>query len=93
MGVSKNRGTYPKMDSVKIMENPSKMDDLGVHLFLETPIFIDSSEIFWGSFTQSFFLRPDGSQNEEVVESPHSDLRSKLDEAGLEIFHQKRGGP
>ena len=26
---------------VKIMENPIKMDDLGVPLFLETPIFID----------------------------------------------------
>ena len=30
MGVSKNRG---------IMENPIKMDDLGVPLFLETPIY------------------------------------------------------
>ena len=25
---------------VKIMENPIKMDDLGVPLFLETPIYI-----------------------------------------------------
>ena len=25
---------------VKIMENPIKMDDLGVQLFLETPIYI-----------------------------------------------------
>ena len=37
MGVSKNRGTPKWM--VKIMENPIKMDDLGVPLFLETPIY------------------------------------------------------
>jgi len=36
MGVSKNRGTPKWM--VKIMENPMKMDDLGIPLFLETPI-------------------------------------------------------
>ena len=38
MGVSKNRGGPPKW-MVKIMENPIKMDDLGVPLFLETPIY------------------------------------------------------
>ena len=38
MDVSKNRGTPKWM--VKIMENPIKMDDLGVPLFLETPIYI-----------------------------------------------------
>ena len=37
MDVSKNRGTPKWM--VKIMENPIKMDDLGVPLFLETPKF------------------------------------------------------
>ena len=37
MGVSKNRGTPKWM--VKIMKNPIKMDDLGVPLFLETPIW------------------------------------------------------
>ena len=36
MGVSKNSGTPKWM--VKIMENPIKMDDLGVPLFLETPL-------------------------------------------------------
>ena len=36
MGVSKNTGTPKWM--VKIMENPINMDDLGVPLFLETPI-------------------------------------------------------
>ena len=38
MGVSKNRGTPNLM--AKIMENPIKMDDLGVPLFSETPIYI-----------------------------------------------------
>ena len=36
MGVSKNRVTPKWM--VKIMEDPIKMDDLGIPLFLETPI-------------------------------------------------------
>ena len=39
MGVSKNSGTPKWM--VDFMENPIKMDDLGVPLFLETPIFWD----------------------------------------------------
>ena len=38
MDVSKKGGTPKWM--VKIMENPIKMDDLGVPLFLETPICI-----------------------------------------------------
>ena len=41
LGVSKNRGTPKWM--VKIMENPMKMDDLEVPLFLET-----SNSIFFG---------------------------------------------
>ena len=36
MAVSKNTGTPKWM--VYFMENPIKMDDLGVPLFLETPI-------------------------------------------------------
>ena len=36
LGVSKIGGKNPKW-MVKIMENPIKMDDLGVALFLETP--------------------------------------------------------
>ena len=36
MGVSKNRGTWKGM--VYFMENPIKMDDVGVPLFLEIPI-------------------------------------------------------
>ena len=42
MGVSKHRGTawYSKMDAENNgkPENPIKMDDLGVPLFLETPV-------------------------------------------------------
>jgi len=38
LGVSKNRGTPKWM--VKIMENPIKMDDLGIPLVSETPISI-----------------------------------------------------
>ena len=38
MGISKNNG-IPKW-MVKIMENPIKMDDSGVPLFLETPPFV-----------------------------------------------------
>ena len=38
VGVSKTRGTPKWM--VYFMENPIKMDDLGVPLFLETPICV-----------------------------------------------------
>ena len=44
MGVSKNRGEPPKW-MVKIMENPIKMDNLGVPLFLETPKLSNFSEV------------------------------------------------
>ena len=37
MGVSKNRGTPKWMVYNGKPENPIKMDDLGVPLFLETP--------------------------------------------------------
>ena len=39
MGVSKNRGKTPKMDGLNNGSKPyEQMDDLGVPLFLETPI-------------------------------------------------------
>ena len=46
MGVSKNRGGPPKW-MVKIMENPIEIDDLGVPLFLQTPIYCDFSLCFF----------------------------------------------
>ena len=36
MGVSRNRGKTPKW---MVRENPIRIDDLGVPLFLETPIW------------------------------------------------------
>ena len=50
LGVSKKRGTPNWI--VKIMENPIKMDDLGIPLFLETPIcFLD-----WYTSFDSFYM-------------------------------------
>ena len=47
MGVSKNRGTPKWMVYIYIyiMEKPIKMDDLGVPLYLETPIYIYIKQI------------------------------------------------
>ena len=42
MDVSKNRGNLPPKWMVKIMENPIKTDDLGVPLFLETPMYLEN---------------------------------------------------
>ena len=38
MDVSKNRGILPPKWMVYFMENPIKMDDLGIPLFLGPPI-------------------------------------------------------
>ncbi len=40
MGVSPKIGGKPPKWMVKIMENPIKIDDLEVPLFLETPILV-----------------------------------------------------
>ena len=45
MGVSKNRGTPKWM--VKTMENPIKMDDLGISLFSETSISLKMKETWF----------------------------------------------
>ena len=47
MGVSKHRDT-PKWMVYNLMENPIKMDDLGVPLFSETPIYIYIIYIYLG---------------------------------------------
>ena len=44
MGVSRNRGT-PKMDGLQL-NNPMKMDDLGVPLFSETSIWGHKIKMF-----------------------------------------------
>ena len=54
MGVSKNRGGPPKW-MVNIMENPIKMDDLGVPLFLETPMY--NSSFFFTLIPLTFKIR------------------------------------
>ena len=53
LGASKNRGGPPKW-MVKIMENPIKMDDLGVPLFLETPVFRSIGTICGGLFPKMY---------------------------------------
>ena len=45
MGVEPKIGGKPPNWMVKIMENPIKMDELGIPLFLETPILFDGFQI------------------------------------------------
>ena len=56
MGVSKNRGTPKWM--VKIMENPIKVDDLGVPLFLETPKSPTGANVKILIFALTFVWKP-----------------------------------
>ena len=48
-------GMGPPKRMVKIMEKPIKMDDLGVPLFLETPIYMQKSFI-WANYSDHFPL-------------------------------------
>ena len=70
LDVSENGGTPKWM--VKIMENPIKMDDLGVPLFLETPIYVwgqcpGGEELPWwtlrGVFLETGKTTPRGLRN------------------------------
>ena len=71
MGVNpKNSGTPKWM--VKIMENPIKMDDLGVPLFLETSIWI-------------LWKKPSGkSQVARFLDSLAGKLANRLGDAGIQ---------
>ena len=55
MGVSKNR-VYPKMDGENNGKPYEQMDDLGVPLFLEAPIF----QTMFGGRVQSRLFIPAG---------------------------------
>ena len=57
LGVSKHRGTPKWM--VEIMENPIKMDDLGVPLFLEKPIWTWEAICYKMMIQTSWFPYPD----------------------------------
>ena len=57
MEVSKNRGKTPKMDGENNGKPYEQMDDLGVPLFLETPIYVHGglvSKTFLFMFNRTF---------------------------------------
>ena len=62
---------------VKIMENPIKMDDLGVPLFLETPICSQNSQAFEGSGYLGWCFFP-GSLNLFPLDTAVSPVAGKI---------------
>ena len=58
MDVSKNNGTSTPKWMVKTMENPIKIDDLGVPLFLERPVCIQE-EVSPRVFPKWFYMIPE----------------------------------
>ena len=78
MGVSKNSGTPKWM--VNIMENPIKMDDLGVPIFLETPKYTQ----FTGSYgIAPFEIKLEPSSPEMILTLP---LRCQKNHSGYQVL-------
>ena len=65
-------GVFPPKWMVKIMENPIKMDDLGVPLFSETPIYYDILRLNCNVQQQCFKGTPGVAANGRPVESVSS---------------------
>ena len=63
MDVSQNRGNTPKMDGENNEKPYEQMDDLGVPLFLETPIYLVLVPFFFFQMDDSMTSPPKFSQH------------------------------